>query len=296
MSQSIPPDEVIIVDDASRTPVIEDIIDIADECRRHGMYIKVFRTRNEVGLGAARSLGARMASGRYVLFMDDDAVASKRLVEAYINTFEKGRCDIVAGSCYPLYLGIDSHGLPKWWDEHILGGLVAIRNDIIYLSGRARNPADYVYGCNFAIDKRVLEAVKGFKPWLGRAKGMLLSGEEWDFVVRAIDKGFHVCFSTDAVVYHLIPPSKITIDRVKRMGVGIARTRCVLAHEHVLHATLGKYLIRCGIAALRDIAVLTIHIFLRDMPKTVKKIYDLITHLATVLLCRDTIRRLRGSS
>jgi len=292
--QSVPPDEVIIVDDASRTPVIDDIKDVINECRLQGIRVKVFRTRNEIGLGAARSLGAKSASGKYILFIDDDVIASKQLIEAYINTFERNKCDIVAGPCYPRYLGVATHELPKWWDERVLGSLVAVRNDLIYLSRKTRNPADYVFGCNFAIDKHVLRVLKGFKPWLGRIKDMLLSGEEWDFVTRAVGKGFQVCFSRNAIVYHLIPLSKITIGRIKRMSAGMSRTRCVLAYERVFHVSLSKYLIRCSIAALKDVVETILYMLVSDKPRTMKKVYDLVLHLGIVLLCRDTIYRLRG--
>ena len=174
-----------------------------------------------------------------------------------------------------------------------MGGLVAVRNDLIYLSRRAKTPADYVFGCNFAINKYVLEAIRGFKPWLGRIKGMLLSGEEWDFVMRALGKGFRVCFSKNALVYHLIPLSKITMERIRKMSTGMSRTRCMLAYEHDFHMPLSEYLIRCSIAMLRDITEIMVHILTLNKPKAMKNIYDLALHLGTVLLCRSTIRKLR---
>jgi len=292
MQQTLLPDEIIIIDDASKTPVLKEIVDIIELCKALDIRIKIFRTKNEVGLGAARSIGARRASGKYIVFIDDDAIASKQLIESYINMFKKKRCKIIAGPCYPLYLS--EYKLPNWWDEQVLGGLIAVRNDLTYMSKRTWNPADYVFGCNFAIDKNVLESLRGFKPWLGRVRGMLLSGEEWDFVSRALSKGFKVCFSGSAFIYHIIPPSKITIKRMMRMCVDMGRTRCILAHERVFNKSLSIYFIYCAIAVFKDLIEAVINMLMLNEPKTMKKIYDSALHLNTILLCKDTIHKLRS--
>jgi len=290
MLQTVLPREIIIIDDASRTPVARDIVDIAKEYRSLGVTIRILRTKREIGLGAARSIGARIALGRYIVFLDDDAIASKQLIESYIETFKSSRCDIVAGPCYPRYLGLSCQRLPLWWDEVVLGGLIAVRNDIVYLSGEAKSPADYVFGCNFAISKYVLKKVKGFKPWLGRIKGTLLSGEEWDFVTRALNKGFRVCFAKKAIVFHLIPYTKISIERIRRMGIGMGKTRCLLAYEHCLDKSLSFYLLRCATALYKDLIEMPIHLLLNDRPKFIRDLYNLIVHSTSFLMCKRVLK------
>lgn len=56
--------EIIIVDDGSEFPAITEINDIADEI----IYIR----RRNMGLSEARNLGIKMATGKYIQFVDGD--------------------------------------------------------------------------------------------------------------------------------------------------------------------------------------------------------------------------------
>lgn len=64
MSLSAHEREIIVVDDGSQTPAIATIGNLADEI----IYI---RQRNQ-GLSAARNTGMKMASGKYIQFVDGD--------------------------------------------------------------------------------------------------------------------------------------------------------------------------------------------------------------------------------
>lgn len=281
------PDEVIVIDDCSSTPIAPHIEDAVRRLRAMGVETVVLRSRRELGLGAARGVGARLSRGDAVVFLDDDVVASRTLVEEYEKAFERG-CDIVAGSVHPLYMprGIE---LPRWWDERVLGGMVAVRNDIAF--ARARTPADYVYGCNFGVQKRVLESVRGFKPWLGRVGGTLLSGEEWDLVARALARGFRVCFAPRAAVLHVVPPTKISVARVLRMARGTAWTRCVLAYEgsflHGLRSMLLRYAASIPLDAVRILGFAA----LGRGSQAMKAFMDLLTHLYAVSECITVLKR-----
>lgn len=291
INQNIPPNEVIIIDDASKTPVINEIRDLINDSLLHHIKFEIIRTEHEIGLGAARAIGARISSGDFIVFLDDDVIASKHLIASYINIFNKRICNIVAGSCYAYYLGISRYELPRWWNEEILGGIVAIRNDVLF--SKKKNPADYVYGCNFAIDRTVLEITKGFKPWLGRACGKLLSGEEWDLVARAMRKGLKVCFLKDAAVYHLIPASKISIRRILNMSKGLGETRCILAYDGSIDERFSGYILRRYIALPKDFIECLIYLLARNYAQAINKIYELLLHLNTIILCKNAMRGVR---
>lgn len=293
-NQSRLPNEIIIVDDASKEPIINYITDVVRLLQNKSVRVRIYRTMREIGLGAARSLGAKLAEGDVIVFLDDDVILDNNAIATYVKVYAVLQCDIMAGLCLPLYLCSKSE-YPRWWDEKVLGGVIAVRNDIAYL--HSARPEDYVYGCNFAVAKYVFRSVKGFKPWLGRVKGMLLSGEEWDFVVRAIKKGFKVCFVPKAIAYHLVPPTKLCISRVWRMAIGIGRTRCILSYEGTLDTSLLRYLFRSTIAILRDLD----HLFLdlakiplrKNTANLVRGIYNVVCRLATIFTCRDTLLKTR---
>lgn len=294
-NQSRLPNEVIIIDDASKEPIIKRIMDIICLLKDKSVEVKVYRTAQEIGLGAARSLGAKLAQGNIIVFLDDDVILENNAIAAYIRAHTILQCDVMAGLCLPLYL-CNRNDYPKWWDETILGGIIAVRNDVAYLNGA--RPEDYVYGCNFAVAKYVFESVKGFKPWLGRVKGMLLSGEEWDFVARAIKKGFKICFVPKAIAYHIIPPTKLSISRVWKMAVGLGRTRCILSYEGVLDTNLLKYLFRTTVAIFKDLNFIFLNLakmllLRRDFANLVKWVYNVTCHLATILMCKNTLLRVK---
>lgn len=68
-AQSLPPHEVIVVDDCSPEPV-----------RAHG-DLKVVRHARNMGPGAARNTGIAHATGDLVLFLDDDDLLTPRRLE-----------------------------------------------------------------------------------------------------------------------------------------------------------------------------------------------------------------------
>ncbi len=288
LNQTVPPNEVVIFDDASNTSIVNLIENFISRYRSIKIPIRVIRSNNEIGLGAARSIAAKNTTGDIIIFLDDDVIAFENLIGSYIKAFENS-CDIVAGICYPLYVGLFNNGLPWWWNDKILGGIVAVRNDVIYYSRKNVNPQDYVFGCNFAIRRNVLEALKGFKPWLGRRGGLLLSGEEWDLCSRAVMKGFKICMSINSIVYHIIHVSKINSRRILNLSRDLGRTRCLLAYEGVLHRNFPKYLIRTLGATIKDIIEFTLTLLLINYALTMSRIFNFLLHLNTILLCKDAI-------
>ena len=292
INQSVLPDEIIVIDDASKVPVINEIKDLVNDLLLHNIKFKIIRTDRELGLGAARSIGARSSSGDFIVFLDDDVIASRNLIVSYLRVFSKKLCNIVAGPCYAYYLGLSKYKLPKWWREDVLGGIIAVRNDVLLY--KRLNPADYVYGCNFAIDRTALEVTKGFKPWLGRVCGRLLSGEEWDLVSRALRKGLKVCFSKDAVVYHLIPILKISIRRILGMSKGLGETRCILAYEGSIGEKFFIYMLRRYIALFKDFVECLVYMLLGNEVKAVGKIYELLLHINTLIFCKNAIKYRQG--
>lgn len=273
LKQKVLPDEIILIDDGSTVPLV--VADLIDSIRYMGVEVRFFRFNEEVGLGAARYFGAYKSKYEYLVFIDDDAVADSSLIEAYVNRFKEGGCDIIAGVCLPLYL--KSFKLPSWWDENVLGPLVAVRNDVILKSKKSK-PQDYVYGCNFAIHRDVLKVVKGFKPWLGRVRGILLSGEEWDLAARAYHKGLKICLEKKAVVYHVITPNKIILKRIIDLGVTTAMVRALLLYEGTIQKPPVSYLTGCYLILPKDVIEFLYYTLRRRFQNSIKKIHELIVH------------------
>lgn len=86
--------EVILVDDGSTDPeALNYLSELAWKWWTERAW-KVLREPNRY-LGAARNTGARVARGKYVLFMDDDDVAKPEQVETMLRVAELSGADVV---------------------------------------------------------------------------------------------------------------------------------------------------------------------------------------------------------
>ncbi len=89
LSQTLPPHEVIIVDDGST----DDSIDVI---RKYGNKVILIQQEN-AGPGAARNAGLKGATGEFIQFMDSDDLASLNKLEVQSKTLVANNADIVLG-------------------------------------------------------------------------------------------------------------------------------------------------------------------------------------------------------
>ncbi len=79
--------EVVVVNDGS-TDGTADYLAQQDAAQWESPTLKVVSPDQNVGRARARNLGARAASGEYILFIDDDIVATPDLVSAHLNLLQ----------------------------------------------------------------------------------------------------------------------------------------------------------------------------------------------------------------
>jgi glycosyltransferase involved in cell wall biosynthesis len=191
LDQSAKPLEVIVIDDGSNPPLNIEF---------RSKNIKRIRFDKEVGLSNARNYGISIAKGEYIAFIDDDATADK----CWLEEIQKGInvADILGGPIRPVYQAVP----PEWWNEKDFGGFVGIGNAV----------SRSIWGCNMVVRKEAFSTVGLFNPNIGRQKGKLLGWEEIDFIDRATKKGLSAQFMPAAVVYHKVPPKRMTLNYIIR--------------------------------------------------------------------------------
>ena len=192
--------ELVIVDNASTDDTLEVARGIARG--RPGVRVEVEPT---VGLSAARNLGARLARGAWVAYLDDDAIPAPSWLEAYAESFAAPTVLAAGGPIDPLYGG----PLPDWFEPHFA----------LYLAAWDRGPAphrlaynEYPRGANMAFRREVFTRCGEFEHRLGRRGRSLRSCEEIELCLRVERAGGAVVYAPGARVRHRVETGRLTPD------------------------------------------------------------------------------------
>ncbi|MGD0999504.1 MAG: glycosyltransferase family A protein [Candidatus Brocadiia bacterium] len=186
--------ELVVVDNASTdaTPQV-----LAEELARRRLPLKVV-AEPQPGLSRARNAGIGQAAGRFIIFLDDDALAAPRWLAAYERLFRQGR-PVVQGR-----IRVQLEGArPRYLADDLLAYLTHLDKD-----GPEGRYEGNLLGANFGATRRVCEQLGPFRCDLGAgASGF---GEDTEFSQRMTAAGIPVTYSPDALVLHQIPPARAT--------------------------------------------------------------------------------------
>jgi glycosyltransferase involved in cell wall biosynthesis len=186
--------EVVVVDNGSTDRTRE----ICDK------YIQFpyFKYLHEpvLGLSSARNCGWKNARGKYVGYLDDDAIAQKTWFEKALWSFENidPVPDWVGG---PIDLEWEVQP-PTWMNNElwVALGYVNWGNERRFLSASGER----LGGGNSFYLKSILEKMHGFDTRLGRKKNLLLSGEETQFQHRLKTLGGRLYYHPGIRIFHYV--------------------------------------------------------------------------------------------
>jgi GT2 family glycosyltransferase len=190
VSSSVPPDEVVVVDNAPRVPVREVV------ARFPGVR---YVLEPEPGLSIARNAGIRATDGALVAFTDDDALVHRDWLRHLREPFADPAVAVVTGLVLPAELDTEAQVL---FERHLGFGRGYVRRtfDARWFGQAASLGAptwDLGAGVNMCLRRSVLDRVGGFDARLGPgAAGCSDDSELWYRVVAA----GHVCVYTPAAV------------------------------------------------------------------------------------------------
>jgi glycosyltransferase involved in cell wall biosynthesis len=163
------------------------------------MDIPVLVIKSPPGLSRARNRGLRHARGSIVGFPDDDCWYPADLLARVLDAFDHCDADLVCGkSC-------DGDGRQEraWPETPRKVGYLNVWRCAISFTIFAR--------------RRVFDAVPTFDEELGVGAGTIYgSGEETDFLIRALRAGFAIDYTPDVVVFHPVKTATYDAETVKR--------------------------------------------------------------------------------
>ncbi|MCF0175698.1 MAG: glycosyltransferase family 2 protein [Bacteroidales bacterium] len=182
----------------------------------------VLETRQ--GLSFGRNRGIAESKGEYVTFADDDALLAPDFLEKVCDYLDL-HPDVseVGGPIFLQYLC----PVPKW-ENRYMNSLLGYFNpsaEKFVMTGKNRT---YPRGSNMTFRISVFGKAGMFNTELGRTGKGLGGGEEKDMAFRILDCGFRIAYIPQAVVYHLVPEERTTMEFIRRQARGVGaseRTR-----------------------------------------------------------------------
>ena len=184
-------------------------------------------TETGPGVSYARNRGIAETSAPYMAFIDDDERINAGFIRAYVEFFDAHPDAVVAGGrIIAEYVSVR----PAWMSKYVE---MPIANPMDFGERVRPFPAGRVPGGgNMAFRRAGLAGYGGFDPTLGRVNGELIGGEENDFFERLLLGGETIWYVPGAVMWHIIPPAKLTGAYFRRLSYNVGVSQRLRAEIH----------------------------------------------------------------
>lgn len=171
------------------------------------------------GLSYARNRGIVEAKGNIVVYVDDDATINTEYLTTYYQFFNANTNVYAAGGpILPVYETEE----PKWM-SHYTRQLITGK---LYIGNKTKEfpKGAFPGGGNAAYRKSVFDKVGLFNVDLGRKGTSLIGAEEKDLFDKMTAQGIKFFYLPKAILYHIIPASKLTEEHFDRLTYSIGKS------------------------------------------------------------------------
>ena len=210
--------ECVVVSNNSTDDTVARFGDFA--ARYPGLNLRLV-TEDGPGVSYARNRGIAETSAPLLVFIDDDERINPGFLRAYADFFDAHPDAVVAGG---RIIAEYVTGRPAWLSKYTE---MPIANPMDFGDAVRPFPAGRVPGGgNMAFRRSAALRYGGFDPSLGRVGRMLIGGEENDFFERLMRGGETCWYVPGAVMWHIIPPEKLTESYFRRLcyNVGVSQS------------------------------------------------------------------------
>jgi GT2 family glycosyltransferase/ADP-heptose:LPS heptosyltransferase len=211
--------EIIYVDDRCPKGSKRAVFQSWNKRRDKQKYlVKLVLSENNLGFGGACNLGARYASGKYLVFLNADTIVTPNWLMPMVELFDDEKVAIV-GNLHikdggEWHGSIDSAGSEWTWEHlnfmhvgrHIFNGKLLEKPyfphdapaEIMSVGER-----EMVTGCCFMIRRNVFDEVGGFNP-----NYRIGYWEDSELCLMVREHGYKIMFQPESVIYHKLHHSE----------------------------------------------------------------------------------------
>lgn len=174
------------------------------------------------GLSFARNRGIGEGEGEYIAIIDDDERIAPDFISSYIELFDSTPDAMAAGG--PIVAEYPT-GKPRWmsrFTERPIANTMYFGDRVcIFPAGRIPG------GGNMALRRSAVKRYGVFDTALGYVGEQLIGGEECDLFERLQIAQAKYYYVPGAVMYHIIPKEKLTLEYLSRLSynVGVSQLR-----------------------------------------------------------------------
>ena len=207
--------EVVFVDNNST----DNSLQIANDWRSahpHGNFMITSETKQ--GASYARNTGAKLATGEWLCFMDDDAVAFPDFVQNILKHIASypGRVGF-GGRIIPKYIPHE----PSWMSYYVSSMVGHFHYSETYT---AFKNGKYPLESNMIVRKDVYNKVGGFNEALPGVVGTVRIGGEGKALFYSImELGYTIYYDPSIVVHHIVETKKLTPTYLYNVASGMGR-------------------------------------------------------------------------
>jgi glycosyltransferase involved in cell wall biosynthesis len=224
--------EIIIVDNGS-TDNTKNVVETAIPSLLNLRYVY----EPNPGLHAGRHRGFQEAQGGLLVYADDDIEAFPTWLETIKACFLQENVAMVGGKNLPNFEMPPPEWLVSMWQPNAKGEKVLGYLSILDLGNEPKPISPYfIFGCNFAIHRSVLQAAAGFHPDGMPQKLIRYRGDGETYVAEYVaSEGYTAFYHPEASVYHWVPAKRMTIEyfchRAYSQGISDSYTQVRKSHE-----------------------------------------------------------------
>ncbi|MGB6037917.1 MAG: glycosyltransferase family 2 protein [Cryomorphaceae bacterium] len=186
--QSFQPSEIIVVLDGCT----DNSFSVLSEISLSTKSLKIATQENK-GRAAARNAGAKLATGKYLLFLDSDMVPETDLVSKHLYFLDIYPESIIAGNQIEPFVH-NEHDFLKFKACRRREWIKPYNKNVIRLA--ANNI--FLTAANCSMSKNTFEGLGGFDE-------RLTDAEDFDMAMRAMENEISVIFVSDLIAWHKDP-------------------------------------------------------------------------------------------